>query len=165
MTPRPQRSRRALFLLLSCLTGLLGMTARPPADWHLWAPQSQAAAPDSARAKQNPWVLREQSVMPREDLLALLCDMDQPLPSRIVLDLFDGSSPVFLPQTRTVGGTGSIVVTGPLAGEPANDVTVVIKGQVLIATFRAGSKIWMVEHVEQGKHRLVEIDPEKYPKD
>jgi len=163
--PSEQRSGSlwcALGLLIVCG---LGMAARPADDHRLWDLKPDVPIPDVQPARDKPWVLREQTIVPRDATLALLQNIKEPLPPPLILDLLDGTSPTLTVRARAVGGTGSVVVTGWLNGEPANEASLSIKQRILVGTLRVGTRLWVVKSSDGNTHRLMEIDPEKLPKD
>jgi hypothetical protein len=98
-------------------------------------------------------------------LLHLLKDAGaRPLP-RITLELFDKSNPE-LDVTSTVSRIDdTAIIRGTFKPPVQGDFTFAITGNLLIATIQIGDRLYKTDHIGNGRLRLVELDPDKMPRD
>jgi hypothetical protein len=120
--------------------------------------------PDPARATQQPWLIREQTIRFHEASLHRLGNIGVPLQENPLVELM-GSTQEFVVRSRTAGAINSTIVQGILQGGTAGDVTLVIKNTVVTGTIHLGTRVMKIEYLGDGHHRLVELDPEKFPPD
>ena len=148
------------FALLSPLSSIQAEEARPPALlWqHAVIQPGQAPLPN-----KKPWVIREREIA--FDPLALATVKDaaaRPHPP-LTIELFDGKT-YELDITSTVSRISDLSgVRGTLKNTLRSAWSLVINGSLVNGTFQVGDRLYKVEHVQNGRHRLLEVDPTKLP--
>ncbi len=157
----------AAVVLVLCGTG---MSSRPmidlPAPQPLWELVGEPSLPDPARATQQPWLIREQTIRFHEASLRALGDMSVSFLGNLLVMLIGSTSThELIVQSRTAGALNSTIVQGILQGGMVGDVTLVIKNTAVTGTIHFPRRVMKVEYLGDGNHRLVELDPEKFPPD
>jgi hypothetical protein len=83
----------------------------------------------------------------------------------VSIELFDGAR-YELDITSTISRINdSAVIRGLLTNTFHGDFIFYINGSVMAATIHVGDRLFKVEHVSNGHHRLLELNPEKLPPD
>ena len=149
------------------LVGLLGCVLAFP----VWAdelpPPSSVwqSVPDQAPVPRKPWVLRDRAIAMSPQLLQTLKDAAARPHPPVSIELFDGTR-YELDITSTISRINdSAVIRGLLKNTPHGDFTFFITGSVMAATIHVGDSLFTVEHVSNGRHRLLELDPATVPPD
>ncbi len=154
-------------LLAAVLGGLFVQIAwadERPAPKSLW--QTVQAPPASQPPiPRKPWMLRDREIALDLPLLHVLKDAGaRPLP-RITVELFDNATPE-LDVTSTVSRINdTAVIRGTFKPPVQGDFTFVITGNLLIGTIQIGDRLYKTDHLANGRLRLVELDPDKMPRD
>ncbi|MDE3048952.1 MAG: hypothetical protein KGJ48_03535 [Nitrospirota bacterium] len=152
-----------LLLLAGLLACFLSHTVRadePPPPSTVWQ-----SAPDLAPTPQKPWVLRDRAIALSPQSLQTLKDAAARPHPPVSIELFDGIR-YELDITSTVSRINdSAVIRGLLKNSPHGDFTFFINGSVMAGTIHVGDRLFKVEHVSNGYHRLLELDPAKLPPD
>lgn len=155
-------SSRLLLLagLLACLFSHTVQADEPPLPSTVWQ-----GAPDLAPAPRKPWVLRDRAIALSPQSLQTLKDAAARPHPPVSIELFDGIR-YELDITSTVSRINdSAVIRGLLKNSPHGDFTFFINGSVMAGTIHVGDRLFKVEHVSNGYHRLLELDPAKLPPD
>jgi len=134
----------------------------PPPPALLWMPAAvqpgQAPLPN-----KKPWVIREREIA--FDPLALTTVKDaaaRPHPP-LSIELFDGRT-YELDVASTVSRLSDLsTVKGTLKNTARSTWSFVISGPLVNGTLQVGDRLYKVEHVQNGRHRLLEVDPTKLP--
>lgn len=155
-------------LLAAVLGGLFVQIAwadERPAPKSLWQTVTALPPTDRPAMPKKPWVLREREIALDLSLLHVLKDAGaRPLP-RITVELFDNANPE-LDVTSTVSRINdTAVIRGAFKPPVQGDFTFVITGNLLIGTIQIGDRIYKTDHLANGRLRLVELDPDKMPRD
>lgn len=154
-----------LAVALGIIVGQMAWADEPPAPTGLW--HSTPAPPSAGQppAPRKPWMLREREITLDLPLLQLLKDAGaRPLP-RITVELFDNANPE-LDVTSTISRINdTAVIRGTFKPPVEGDFTFVITGNLLIGTIQIGDRIYKTDHIANGRLRLVELDPDKMPRD
>jgi hypothetical protein len=129
----------------------------------LWEPLSRSTQPEG-RAMEH-WALDQQPISFREPVLFMLNDTTRPLPMSFSMALSDKHKRDVDIISRKTGPSLSTVVEGKVRGTPPGDILLAIKGEAVAGTVRIGKRTWKIEYTGNGRHRLVEVDPEKLPPD
>lgn len=112
---------------------------------------------------KKPWVIREREIA--FDPLALAAVKDataRPHPP-LVIELLDGRT-YELDIISTVSRISDLSgVKGTLKNTLRSTWSLVINGPLVNGTFQVGDRLYKVEHVQNGRHRLLEVDPTKLP--
>lgn len=158
---------RLLFLAvaLSSTVGQLAWADEPPGPKSLWhtilspPPISQLPNP------RKPWMLRDREIELDLSLLHVLKDAGaRPLP-RIVIELFDNTNPELDISSTVSRINDTAVIRGTFKPPVQGDFTFVITGNLLIGTIQIGPRTYKTDHLGNGRLRLVELDPDKMPRD
>lgn len=158
---RLTRSMLRPLLLAGLLGGSLAFPAwanepsRPSSVWQ--------SAPDQAPAPRKPWVLRDRAIaLNQQSLLTLKDAAARPHPP-VVIELFDGAR-YELDITSTISRSNdSAVIRGLLTNSHQGDFTFFVNGSVMAGTIHVGERLFKVEHVSNGRHRLLELNPATFP--
>jgi hypothetical protein len=133
----------------------------PKGLWHNIEPPPATRAP----LPRKPWVLREQEITLDLLLLHILKDAGSRPHPRVTVELFDNANPE-LDITSTVSRINDTsVIRGTFKPPVQGDFTFVITGNLLIGTIQIGDRIYKTDHIGNGRLRLVELDPDKMPRD
>jgi hypothetical protein len=110
-------------------------------------------------------VLRDREILLDLPLLHVLKDAGaRPLP-RITIELFDKSNPELDVSSTVSRINDTAVIRGAFKPPVQGDFTFVITGNLLIGTIQIGDRIYKTDHIGNGRLRLVELDPDKMPRD
>jgi hypothetical protein len=149
-----------LIELLACLFSYTARADEPPLPSAVW--QSE---PDQVPAPRKPWVLRDRAIALNPQLLQTLKDAAARPHPPISIELFDDTR-YELDITSTISRSNdSAVIRGLLKQTTHGDFTFYITGSVMAGTIHVGDRLFKVEHVSNGHHRLLELNPEKLPPD
>lgn len=153
--------RRLLFV------GLLGCVFSFPVGANEPAPSSTVwqSAPDLAPTPRKPWVLRDRAIALSPQSLETLKDAAARPHPPVFIELFDGTR-YELDITSTISRINdSAAIRGLLKNTPHGDFTFFLNGNVMAGTIHVGDRLFKIEHVSNGHHRLLELNPEKLPPD
>ena len=160
---RPNRLsfRRLLLIgLLSCVCAFPVWADEPSLPSSVWQ-----SVPDQAPAPRKPWVLRDRAIAFDPQLLSILKDAAARPHPPVSIELFDGTR-YELDITSTISRINdSAVIRGLLKNTPHGDFTFSINGSVMAGTIHVGDRLFTIEHVSNGHHRLLELNPAKLPPD
>lgn len=160
---RPDRLpfRRLLLVgLLSCVFSFPVWADEPPLPSNVWQ-----SVPDQAPAPRKPWVLRDRAIALCPQSLQTLKDAAARPHPPIFIELFD-STRYELDITSTISRINdSAAIRGLLKNTPQGDFTFFINGNVMAGTIHVGDRLFKIEHVSNGHHRLLELNPAKLPPD
>jgi len=132
----------------------------PPLPSTVWQ-----SAPDHTPAPQNPWVLRDRAIALSPQSLQTLKDAAARPHPPVFIELFDRTR-YELDITSTISRSNdSAVIRGLLKHTAHGDFTFFINGSVMAGTIHIGDHLFKVEHVSNGHHRLMELNPAKLPPD
>lgn len=156
-------NRSMLLLLAGLFAGLSSQIVwadepRPPSS--VWQ-----SVPDQAPAPRKPWVLRDRAIALNPQSIQTLKDAAARPHPPVSIELFDGAR-YELDITSTISRINdSAVIRGLLTNTFHGDFIFYINGSVMAATIHVGDRLFKVEHVSNGHHRLLELNPEKLPPD
>jgi hypothetical protein len=141
------------------------MASRPPEKIKLWEALSPPTQPGDAKTKKEPWVISEQVIQISPTILSILSDPARSIPVRFVIDLSARPELEVEITSRNKGALNSTIVQGRVDGTPPGDLLLAVKGDTVAGTVRIGTQLWKIERLGDGRHRLIEINPEKFPPD
>ena len=160
---RPDRLpfRRLLLVgLFGCVFSIPVWADEPPPPSSVWQ-----SVPDQAPAPRKPWVLRDRAIALNPQLLQTLKDAAARPHPPVFIELFDGTR-YELDIISTISRINdSAVIRGLLKNTPHGDFTFFINGSVMAATIHVGNRLFTIEHVSNGHHRLLELNPATLPPD
>lgn len=149
--------------LLECFCAGLLLAGEPAVPALLWHDMPAEALIDQPTPPRKPWVIRERPIAFDPQLLAILKDAAARPHPPITIELFD-SVQYQLEVTSTLSKfNDSAVVRGLLKGPTRGELTLLVNGTVVAGTIQLGERLFKVEHVSNGRHRLLELDPAKVP--
>jgi len=148
-----------------CLLVVMAWAANDPAPSVLWREVSDQASPGRPFPPKKPWVIREREIVFDPELLTLLKNAAaRPLPP-IAIALFHGPSYELDVSSSLARLSDVSTVRGSLKHAPKSSWSLIISGNVVNGTVQVGDRLYKIEHVFNGRHRLLEIDPAKMPSD
>ena len=157
---RPMLRFLLLTWLLADLSSQTVWADEPPLPLTVWQ-----SAPDQAPVPRKPWVLRERAIALNPQSMQTLKDAAARPHPPVSVELFDGAR-YELDIVSTVSRINdSAVIRGLLKNTPHGDFTFYVNGSVMAATIHVGNRLFKIEHVSNGHHRLLELNPEKLPPD
>ncbi|CUS34412.1 exported hypothetical protein [Candidatus Nitrospira nitrosa] len=167
---KPQSAVRQFNLLL--LTLLLGSLAGPMAradelsgPKSLWHTVLNPPTITQSPTPKKPWMLRSREIELDLSLLKVLKDAGaRPLPM-ITVELFDNTNPELDVSSTVSRINDTAVIRGTFKPPIQGDFTFVITGNLLVGTIQIGPRIYKTDHIGNGRLRLVELDPDKMPRD
>ncbi len=148
-----------------CLLVATASAANDPALPLLWREVGDQASQGRPFPPKKPWVIREREIVFDPELLALLKNAAaRPLPP-IAIALFHGSSYELDVSSSLARLSDVSTVRGSLKHAPRASWSLIISGTVVNGTVQVGDRLYRIEHVFNGRHRLLEVDPAKMPSD
>jgi hypothetical protein len=136
-----------------------------PAPKSLW--QTVLVPPSAGQPSlpRKPWVVRDREILLDLPLLQVLKDAGaRPLP-RMTIELFDKTTPELDVSSTVSRINETSVIRGAFKPPVQGDFTFVVTGNLLIGTIQIGDRIYKTDHIGNGRLRLVELDPDKMPRD
>ena len=110
-------------------------------------------------------MLRSREIELDLSLLKVLKDAGaRPLPM-ITVELFDNTNPELDVSSTVSRINDTAVIRGTFKPPIQGDFTFVITGNLLVGTIQIGPRIYKTDHIGNGRLRLVELDPDKMPRD
>lgn len=148
-----------------CLLVTTAWAANDPAVPLLWREVSDQASQGRPFPPKKPWVIREREIIFDPQLLALLKNAAaRPIPP-IAIDLFHGRAYELDVSSSLARLSDISTVRGSLKHVPKTSWSLIISGNVANGTVQVGDRLYKIEHVFNGRHRLLEVDPAKMPPD
>lgn len=154
-----------LALLLGNLFGQILWAGEPPGPKGLWHTIQNPPPVAQLPNPRKPWMLRDREIELDLPLLHVLKDAGaRPLP-RMTIELFDNANPELDVSSTVSRINNTAVIRGTFKPPVQGDFTFVITGNLLIGTIQIGDRIYKTDHIANGRLRLVELDPDKMPRD
>lgn len=157
-----------LFVLIGIvgyLSPQLLMAVEPPTPTLLWRGMPSDATPDQPTPPRKPWVIRERPIAFDPQMLLILKDAGARPHPPVAIELFEAAQ-YQLEITSTLSKINdSAVIRGLIKSPARGDVMFVVNGNVVTGTIQIGERLFKIEHVSNGRHRLLELDPAKIPPD
>jgi hypothetical protein len=161
-------ARICLYIVLGLVESLCAgflVAGEPLGPTSLWRDMPSDTVADQPMPPRKPWVIRERPIVFDPQLLAILKDAGARPHPPVTIDLFDAVI-YQLEITSTLSKfNDSAVIRGVIKGPTWGDVTLLVNGTVVAGTIQLGERLFKVEHVSNGRHRLLELDPAKVPPD
>jgi hypothetical protein len=134
----------------------------PKSLWHTVLNPPPITQPQTPK---KPWILHDREIALDLSLLKVLKDAGaRPLP-RITIELFDNTNPELDVSSTVSRINDTAVIRGTFKPPVQGDFTFVITGNLLVGTIQIGPRIYKTDHIGNGRLRLVELDPDKMPRD
>lgn len=159
------------FRILSCSVILLltmpvwAMSPRPQETVPLWDALAPPAQPESSPPASEPWVLLEQTIFFRPAVLTMLRDSSRPLGDVFAVRLPGKPEVEMTVTSRRSGPRGSTIVEGQIGGPDQGNVLLSILEDAVAGTLFLRRERWSIEPRPDHRHRLVQVDAERYPPD
>lgn len=154
-----------LTLLVGSMIGQMAWAGEPPEPKSLWHTAQNAPPVAQLPTPRKPWMLRDREIELDLSLLKVLKDAGaRPLP-RITVELFDNTNPELDVSSTVSRINDTAVIRGTFKPPVQGDFTFVITGNLLVGTIQIGPRIYKTDHIGNGRLRLVELDPDKMPRD
>jgi len=151
--------------LVECLCAGILLAGESPAPTALWRDLPSDTQADLPMPLRKPWVIRERAIAFDSQLLAIVKDAGARPHPPVTIELFDGVQYQLEISSTLSKFNDSAVVRGVLKGSIRGDVTLLVNSTVVTGTIQLGERLFKVEHVSNGRHRLLEVDPAKLPPD
>ncbi len=151
--------------LVECLCAGLLMAGAPSTPTLLWRGMPSDATPDQPPPPRKPWVIRERAIAFDPQLLSILKDAAARPHPPITVELFDTIQYQLDIMSTLSKINDSAVIRGLIKSPSRGDVTFVVNGNIVVGTIQIGERLFKIEHVFNGRHRLLEVDPTKLPPD
>jgi hypothetical protein len=159
--------RRAL-LLTACLLLLLGnpsFGAEPSPAPLLWRTVPAVSPSDQPLPPKKPSILRERDIIFDELLVKILKDAAARPLRPIAVEFFDaGRYDLDVVSTLSRINDTSFI-RGQLKSTDPGDFSLVLNGTTVTGTFQLGRRVFKIESLGNGRHRLIELDPEQESKE
>ncbi len=155
--------------VLGCAVGVVGLSSPeaeegPPSPlWH--EVSSATSAQEQPLPAKKAWVIRDREISFDPQLLTLLKNASaRPLPP-ISIELFQGR-PYELEVVSTVSRLSDLsTIKGTLRNTAKGTWSLVVTANTVSGTIQIADRLYKIEHVQNGRHRLLEVDPTKMPPD
>lgn len=163
-----KRLVRLLLFLIVCSLPLPGSALfgaeLPPAPL-LWRAVPAVSPSGQPLPPKKPSILREREIVFDERLAKTLKDAAaRPLPPMAV-ELFDaGRYDLDVVSTLSRSNDTSFI-RGQLKPSDSGEFSLVLNGATVTGTFQLGRRVFKIEPLGNGRHRLIEIDPEQSPQE
>lgn len=155
-------------LLVAAVGNVMSQIVRaeePQSPQSLWQTVLTPPLTNQLPLPKKPWMLRDREIALDLPLLHRLKDAGaRPLPT-ITVELFDNANPELDVSSTVSRINDTSVVRGTFKPPVQGDFTFVITGNLLIGTIQIGNRIYKTDHIGNGRLRLVELDPDKMPRD
>ena len=146
--------------LIACLSSQPAWAEAPHHPVTLWQ-----NAPELTPLPRKPWILHDRAIALNLPSLQTLKDAAARPHPPLFIDLFNGLRYELIIDSTISRSNDSAVVRGLLKQSPQGDFTFYINGTVMAATIHVGKRLFKVEHISNGRHRLLELNPAKLPPD
>ncbi|SPP65046.1 exported hypothetical protein [Nitrospira lenta] len=163
-----QRLIRSVRLLTACALLSLGATsfgAEPSPAPLLWSTVPAVSPSEQPPPPKKPSILRERDIAFDERLVSTLKDAAaRPLPP-IAVELFDTDRYELDVLSTLARNNDTSFVRGQLKPQDSGEFLIVLNGAAVTGTIHLGRRLFKIEPLGNGRHRLIEIDPEQESKE
>lgn len=146
--------------LIACLASQTAWADAPRLPATLWQ-----NAPEQTPLPRKPWILHDRAIALNLPSLQTLKDAAARPHPPLFIELFNGLRYELAIDSTISRSNDSAVVRGLLKQSDHGDFIFYINGTVMAATIHVGHRLFKVEHVANGRHRLLELNPAKLPPD
>lgn len=158
--------RFSYMVLGAMLGGVFGQIAwaeEHPTPKSLWQTVFNPPAPNQPPPPRRPWVLRDREISLDLPLLHILKDAGARPHPRVTVELFDRASPELDIMSTVSRINDTAIIRGVFKPPSRGDFMFVVSGNLLVGTLQLGDRLYKIEHIANGRMRLLQIDPEKMP--
>ncbi len=143
----------------------VALGAEPIPTSLLWRAVPVSGITDQPSPSKKPWILRERDIAFDETLLRTLKDAGARPHPPIAVELFDaGQCELDIVSTLTRSNDTSFI-RGQFKPPAQGDFSLVVNGTMITGTLHLGRRVFKIEPLGNGRHRMIEIDPEQEPKE
>lgn len=157
-----------VLLLIACSLLSLGTTsfgAEPSPTPLLWRTVPAVSPSDQPPSPKKPSILRERDISFDEHLVKTLKDAAaRPLPP-IAVELFDAGRYELDVVSTLARINDTSFIRGQLKPPDSGEFSLVLNGATVTGTVQLSRRIFKIEPLGNGRHRLIEIDPEQESKE
>jgi hypothetical protein len=160
--------RFSYMLLGAMLGGVFGQIAwadERPTPKSLWQTVFIPPAANQPPTPRRPWVLRDREIALDLPLLHILKDAGARPHPRITIELFNGAGPELDILSTVSRINDTAIIRGVFKPPSKGDFMFAVSGNLLVGTLQLGDRLYKIEHIANGRMRLLQIDPEKVPPD
>mgnify|MGYP001607569500 CR=1 FL=1 len=159
---------RQVLLMAMCSLLLLGNRSfgveLSPAPL-LWRTVPTVSPPAQLPSPKKPSILREREIVFDELLVKTLKDAAaRPLPP-IAVELFDAGRYELDVISTLARNNDTSFIRGQLKPPDSGEFSLVLNGSTVTGTLQLGRRVFKIESLGNGRHRLIEIDPEQESKE
>lgn len=163
--PRVVLSALLLAACLGLLPGDRVLGAEPSPAPLLWRAVPTVNPSDQASLQKKAAILRERDIAFDELLVKTLKDAAaRPLPP-IAVELFDAGRYELDVISTLARNNDTSFVRGQLKPQDSGEFSLVLNGATVTGTVQLGQRVFKIEPLGNGRHRLIEIDPEQSPQE
>ncbi len=159
---------RHALLLTACLVLLPGngsFGAEPSPAPLLWRTVPTVSPADQPSPLNKSATLRERNIAFDELLVKTLKDAAaRPLPP-IAVELFDAGQYELDVLSTLARNNDTSFIRGQLKPPDSGEFSLVLNGSAVTGSFHLKQRVFKIELLGNGRHRLIEIDPEQEPKE
>lgn len=129
----------------------------------LWQIVLAPPAANQPPMPRRPWVLQDREIALDLPLLQILKDAGARPHPRIIVKLFDRASPELDIMSTVSRINDTAIIRGMFKPPSKGDFIFVVSGNLLVGTLQLDHRLYKIEHIANGRLRLLLIDPEKLP--
>lgn len=131
----------------------------------LWRAARTVSPSGQPLPPKKPSILREREIVFDERLVKTLKDAAaRPLPPMAV-ELFDAGRYELDVISTLARNNDTSFVRGQLKPQDSGEFSLVLNGATVTGTLQLGRRVFKIEPLSNGRHRLIEIDPEQESKE
>lgn len=130
----------------------------------LWRTVPPPGITDQPPLPKKPWMLRERDIAFDEALLRTLKDAAARPHPPVAVELFDAGRYELDVISTLSRINDTSFIRGQLKPADSGEFSLVLNGTTVTGSFQFGKRVFKIESLGNGRHRLIEIDPEQEPK-
>ena len=153
----------AVFLLPILVDSSFG--GEPPSAPLLWRTAPPVNPSDQPLPQKKPTILREREIVFDELLVKVLKDAAARPHPPVAVELFDAGRYELDIVSTLARSNDTSFVRGQFKPPGQGDFSLVINGASVTGTFQSSQRVFKIESLGNGRHRVIEIDPEQEPKE
>jgi hypothetical protein len=159
---------RQVLMIAVCLLPILvdsSFGGETPSAPLLWRTAPPVNPPDQPLPPKKPSILRERDISFDERLVKTLKDAAaRPLPP-IAVEFFDAGRYEMDVISTLARNNDTSFIRGQLKPQDSGEFSLVLNGATVTGTVQLGRRVFKIESLGNGRHRLIEIDPEQESKE
>lgn len=159
---------RQILMMAVCSLLLLGnrsFGAEPSPAPLLWRTVTTVSPSDQPSLQKKSAILREREIAFDELLVKILKDAAARPLQPIAVELFDAGRYELDVVSTLARINDTSFIRGQLKPSDSGEFSLVLNGATVTGTLQLGRRIFKIEPLGNGRHRLIEIDPEQESKE